>query len=159
MKVKIPKRKLLEPLWDCIDINKKCIDINKIEALKCDENGCLELKFKWSCVTDISDSEIDILSDKFMWLKHSDNVVDDYIERLAVSTKIELIKELKEQVCDAYAEEEDFFLEFFNERFDYETKQAIIKKLIEQNPSVEQAQELVKNLKAHNDSKAEKDEQ
>lgn len=32
---------------------------------------------------------------------------------------------------------------------------------IEQNPSVEQAQELVKNLKAHNESnsKAEKDEQ
>mgnify|MGYP004468446923 CR=1 FL=1 len=61
-----------------------------------------------------------------------------------------------------YAEEEYFFLEFFNERFDYETKQAIIKKLIEQNPSVEKAQELVKNLKAHNesDSKAEKkDEQ
>lgn len=51
MKVKIPKRMLLKPLWDCIDINK-------IEALKCDENGCLELKFKWSCVSEISDSEI-----------------------------------------------------------------------------------------------------
>ena len=159
MKVKIPKRKLLEPLWDCIDINKKCIDINKIEALKCDENGCLELKFKWSCVSEISDREIDILTEKFMWLYDGDNVVDDYIKRLTENDKIKLIQELKEQLCDAYAEEEDFFLEFFNERFDYETKQAIIKKLIEQNPSVEQAQELVKNLKAHNDSKAEKDEQ
>ena len=159
MKIKISKRKLLESLWDCIDINKKCIDINKIEALKCDENGCLELKFKWSCVSEISDREIDILTEKFVWLR-GDDVVDEYIKGLSVDDKIELIQELKEQLCDAYAEEEDFFLEFFNERFDYETKQAIIKKLIEQNPSVEQAQELVKNLKAHNDSKAEKkDEQ
>lgn len=44
---------------------------------------------------------------------------------------------------------------------DYEQKQAIIKKLIKQNPSVEQTQELLKNLKAHNesDSKTGKDEQ
>lgn len=159
MKIKIPKRKLLEPLWDCIDINKKCIDINKIEALKCDENGCLELKFKWSCVSEISDSEIDILTEKFMWLYDGDNVVDDYIKRLTENDKIKLIQELKEQLCDAYAEEEDFFLEFFNERFDYETKQAIIKKLIEQNPSVEKAQELIKNLKAHNESDTGKDKQ
>lgn len=153
MKVKIPKRMLLKPLWDCIDKNK-------IEALKCDENGFLELKFKWSCVSEISDSEIDILTEKFVWLR-GDDVVDEYIKRLTENDKIELIQELKEQLCDAYAEEEDFFLEFFNERFDYETKQAIIKKLIEQNPSVEKVQELVKNLKAHNesDSKAEKDEQ
>lgn len=153
MKVKIPKGMLLKPLWDCIDINK-------IEALKCDENGFLELKFKWSCVSEISDSEIGILTEKFMWLR-GDDAVDEYIRRLSVDDKIELIQELKEQLCDAYAEEEDFFLHFFNERFDYETKQAIIKKLIEQNPSVEQAQELVKNLKTHNesDSKAEKDEQ
>lgn len=151
MKVKIPKRMLLKPLWDCIDINK-------IEALKCDENGFLELKFKWSCVSEISDSEIDILTEKFVWLR-GDDVVDEYIKHLTENDKIKLIQELKEQLCDVYAEEEDFFLEFFNERFDYETKQAIIKKLIEQNPSVEQAQELVKSLKAHNDSKAEKDEQ
>lgn len=153
MKVKIPKRMLLKPLWDCIDKNK-------IEALKCDENGFLELKFKWSCVSEISDSEIDILTEKFVWLR-GDDVVDEYIKRLTENDKIELIQELKEQLCDAYAEEEDFFLEFFNERFDYEIKQAIIKKLIEQNPSVEKVQELVKNLKAHNesDSKAEKDEQ
>lgn len=144
MKVKIPKGMLLKLLWDCIDINK-------IEALKCDENGCLELKFKWSCISEISDSEIDILSDKFMWLKHSDNVVDEYIKGLSVNDKIELIQELKEQLCDAYAEEEDFFLHFFNERFDYETKQAIIKKLIEQNPSVEKAQELVKALREYNE--------
>ena len=154
MKVKIPKEVLYKHLWGCIDINK-------IEALKCDENGCLELKFKWSCVSEISDREIDILTEKFVWLR-GDDVVDEYIKGLSVDDKIELIQELKEQLCDAYAEEEDFFLEFFNERFDYETKQAIIKKLIEQNPSVEQAQELVKNLKTHNesDSKAEKkDEQ
>lgn len=152
MKIKIPKRMLLKPLWDCIDINK-------IEALKCDENGCLELKFKWSCVSEISDREIDILTEKFMWLYDGDNVVDDYIKRLTENDKIKLIQELKEQLCDAYAEEEDFFLEFFNERFDYETKQAIIKKLIEQNPSVEKAQELVKNLKAHNESDTGKDKQ
>lgn len=152
MKVKIPKRMLLKPLWDCIDINK-------IEALKCDENGCLELKFKWSCVSEISDREIDILTEKFMWLYDGDNVVDDYIKRLTENDKIKLIQELKEQLCDAYAEEEDFFLNFFNERFDYETKQAIIKKLIEQNPSVEQAQELVKSLKAHNESDTGKDKQ
>ena len=153
MKVKIPKQVLLKPLWDCIDKNK-------IEALKCDENGFLELKFKWNCVSEISDSEIDILTEKFVWLR-GDDVVDDYIEHLTESDKIKLIQELKEQVCDAYAEEDDFFLEFFNERFDYEQKQAIIKKLIEQNPSVEQTQELVKNLKAHNESdiKTGKDEQ
>lgn len=151
MKVKIPKRMLLEPLWDCIDKNK-------IEALKCDENGFLELKFKWSCVSEISDSEIDILTEKFVWLR-GDDVVDEYIKHLTENDKIKLIQELKEQLCDAYAEEEDFFLEFFNERFDYETKQAIIKKLIEQNPSVEQAQELVKNLKAHNESDTGKDKQ
>lgn len=151
MKVKIPKGMLLKPLWDCIDINK-------IEALKCDENGFLELKFKWSCVSEISDREIDILTEKFVWLR-GDDVVDEYIKGLSVDDKIELIQELKEQLCDAYAEEEDFFLHFFNERFDYETKQAIIKKLIEQNPSVEQAQELVKNLKAHNESNTGKDKQ
>ncbi len=153
MKVKIPKEVLLEHLWGCSDEHK-------IEALKCDENGFLELKFKWSCVSEISDSEIDILTEKFVWLR-GDDVVDEYIKHLTENDKIKLIQELKEQLCDAYAEEDDFFLEFFNERFDYETKQAIIKKLIEQNPSVEQAQELVKNLKAHNesDSKAEKDEQ
>lgn len=147
MKVKIPKRMLLKPLWDCIDKNK-------IEALKCDENGFLELKFKWSCVSEISDSEIDILTEKFVWLR-GDDVVDEYIKRLTENDKIELIQELKEQLCDAYAEEDDFFLNFFNERFDYEQKQAIIKKLIEQNPSVEQTQELVKNLKAHNESDSE----
>lgn len=151
MKVKIPKRMLLKPLWDCIDINK-------IEALKCDENGFLELKFKWSCVSEISDSEIDILTEKFVWLR-GDDVVDEYIKHLTENDKIKLIQELKEQLCDAYAEEEDFFLNFFNERFDYETKQAIIKKLIEQNPSVEKAQELVKNLKAHNESDTGKDKQ
>lgn len=151
MKVKIPKEVLLKPLWDCIDINK-------IEALKCDENGFLELKFKWSCVSEISDSEIDILTEKFVWLR-GDDVVDEYIKNLTENDKIKLIQELKEQLCDAYAEEEDFFLEFFNERFDYETKQAIIKKLIEQNPSVEKAQELVKNLKAHNESDTGKDKQ
>lgn len=151
MKVKIPKEVLYEHLWGCDDKHKA-------EALKCDENGCLELKFKWSCVSEISDSEIDILTEKFVWLR-GDDVVDEYIKHLTENDKIKLIQELKEQLCDAYAEEDDFFLEFFNERFDYETKQAIIKKLIEQNPSVEQAQELVKNLKAHNDSKAEKDEQ
>lgn len=143
MKVKIPKGMLLKPLWDCIDINK-------IEALKCDENGFLELKFKWSCVSEISDSEIDILTEKFMWLR-GDDAVDEYIRRLSVDDKIELTQELKEQLCDAYAEEEDFFLNFFNERFDYETKQAIIKKLIEQNPSVEKAQELVKALREYNE--------
>ena len=152
MKVKIPKEVLYEHLWGCDDKHKA-------EALKCDENGFLELKFKWSCVSEISDSEIDILTEKFMWLYDGDNVVDDYIKRLSVDDKIELIQELKEQLCDAYAEEEDFFLNFFNERFDYETKQAIIKKLIEQNPSVEQAQELVKNLKAHNESDTGKDKQ
>lgn len=151
MKIKIPKRKLLEPLWDCIDKNK-------IEALKCDENGFLELKFKWSCVSEISDSEIDILTEKFVWLR-GDDVVDEYIKHLTENDKIELIQELKEQLCDAYAEEEDFFLNFFNERFDYETKQAIIKKLIEQNPSVEKAQELVKYLKTHNESNTGKDKQ
>ena len=153
MKVKIPKEVLYEHLWGCDDKHKA-------EALKCDENGFLELKFKWSCVSEISDSEIDILTEKFVWLR-GDDVVDEYIEHLTENDKIKLIQELKEQLCDAYAEEEDFFLEFFNERFDYETKQAIIKKLIEQNPSVEQAQELVKNLKAHNesDNKAEKDGQ
>lgn len=151
MKVKIPKEVLYEHLWGCDDKHKA-------EALKCDENGCLELKFKWSCVSEISDSEIDILTEKFVWLR-GDDVVDEYIKHLTENDKIELIQELKEQLCDAYAKEYDFFLNFFNERFDYETKQAIIKKLIEQNPSVEQAQELVKSLKAHNDSKAEKDEQ
>lgn len=151
MKVKIPKRMLLKPLWDCIDINK-------IEALKCDENGFLELKFKWSCVSEISDSEIDILTEKFVWLR-GDDVVDEYIKHLTENDKIKLIQELKEQLCDAYAEEEDFFLNFFNERFDYETKQAIIKKLIEQNPSVEKAQELVKCLKTHNESNTGKDKQ
>ena len=153
MKVKIPKEVLLEHLWGCNDD-----DEHKIEALKCDKNGFLELKFKWSCVTDISDSEIDILTEKFVWLR-GDDVVDEYIKHLTENDKIKLIQELKEQLCDAYAEEEDFFLNFFNERFDYETKQAIIKKLIEQNPSVEQAQELVKNLKAHNESDTGKDKQ
>ena len=138
MKVKIPKEVLLEHLWGCSDEHK-------IEALKCDENGFLELKFKWSCVSEISDSEIDILTEKFMWLR-GDDVVDKYIKGLSVDDKIK-----QEQLCDAYAEEEDFFLNFFNERFDYETKQAIIKKLIEQNPSVEQAQELVKALREYNE--------
>lgn len=151
MKVKIPKEVLYEHLWGCDDKRKA-------EALKCDEYGFLELEFEWNCVSDISDSEIDDLNDKFMWLNYS---VIDYTKHLTESEKIELIQELKEQVCDAYAKEDDFFLEFFNERFDYEQKQAIIKKLIEHNPSVEQTQELVKNLKAHNesDSKIGKDEQ
>lgn len=153
MKVKIPKEVLYEHLWGCDDKHKA-------EALKCDENGFLELEFEWDCVSDISDSEIDDLTEKFVWLR-GDDVVDEYIKCLTENDKIKLIQELKEQLCDAYAEEEDFFLNFFNERFDYETKQTIIKKLIEQNPSVEQAQELVKNLKAHNesDSKIGKDEQ
>lgn len=151
MKIKIPKEVLYEHLWGCDDKHKA-------EALKCDENGCLELKFKWSCVSEISDSEIDILTEKFVWLR-GDDVVDEYIKHLTENDKIKLIQELKEQLCDAYAEEEDFFLNFFNERFDYETKQAIIKKLIEQNPSVEKAQELVKSLKAHNESDTGKDKQ
>ena len=143
MKVKIPKEVLYKHLWGCDDKYKA-------EALKCDENGCLELKFKWSCVSEISDREIDILTEKFVWLR-GDDVVDEYIKHLTENDKIELIQELKEQLCDAYAEEEDFFLEFFNERFDYETKQAIIKKLIEQNPSVEKAQELAKALREYNE--------
>ena len=151
MKVRIPKEVLYEHLWGCDDKHKA-------EALKCDENGFLELKFKWSCISEISDSEIDILTEKFVWLR-GDDVVDEYIKHLTENDKIKLIQELKEQLCDAYAEEEDFFLEFFNERFAYETKQAIIKKLIEQNPSVEKAQELVKNLKAHNESDTGKDKQ
>ena len=95
MKVKIPKEVLYEHLWGCDDKHKA-------EALKCDENGFLELKFKWSCVSEISDSEIDILTEKFVWLR-GDDVVDEYIKNLTENDKIKLIQELKEQLCDAYA--------------------------------------------------------
>lgn len=65
MKVKIPKEVLYEHLYGCSDKHKA-------EALKCDENGFLELKFKCNCVSDISDSEMEFLNDEF-WFNYSVN--------------------------------------------------------------------------------------
>mgnify|MGYP006934520243 CR=1 FL=1 len=119
------------------------------KALQSNENlDCVEFEFSVDCIRYISDDEIEDIMDKHYYC----NVLEQLIDNLSTYEKIKLIKDLKEQVGDNHTSDADFFLEFFNERFDYEQKQELIKKLVELNPSVEQAQKLVKTIKAHNES-------
>ena len=124
------------------------------KALQSNENlNYVEFECEYDDVCRLDDDEIDALVDEFY--HHHD--IQDFINLMSDNEIIKLIKDLKEQI-GGYYNDFDLMIELIDDKFDDEQKQALIKKLVELNPSVEQAQRLVKTIKAHNES-TRKDEQ
>ena len=118
------------------------------KALQSNENlNYVEFECEYDDVYCLSDNEVDELVNEFYY-RHD---IQDFIDLMSDNEIIKLIKDLKEQI-GCYYDELDLILELIDDKFDDEQKQELIKKLIELNPSVEQAQRLVKTIKTHNES-------
>lgn len=118
------------------------------KALQSYENlDYVMLECKYDDVCHLDDDEIDALLDEYYCRQD----IEDFIDLMSDNEIIKLIKDLKERL-KSYYDDFDLILELINDKFDEEQKQAFIKELIALNPSVEQAQELVKVIKAHNES-------
>lgn len=127
-----------------IKISKELLN----KALQSHENlDYVMLECEYDDVCRLDDDEIDALLDEYYYRQD----IEDFIDLMSDNEIIKLIKDLKERI-GSYYDDFDLILELIDDKFDEEQKQAFIKELISQNPSVEQAQELVKAIKAHNES-------
>lgn len=116
------------------------------KALQSYENlDYVMLECEYDDVCRLDDDEIDALLDEYYCRQD----IEDFIDLMSDNEIIKLIKDLKERL-KSYYDDFDLILELIDDKFDEEQKQAFIKELIALNPSVEQAQELVKVIKAHN---------